>query len=195
MPIGPAVRVTDITVHGSPMVPGTGSMDVLIGFLPAWRAVSPAMVGAFVAKIAEITKTATLLAAAITSNNQPAMVKLGKDLTGQVEDAAKMIAGMDKIVCPTLLLGIAGPPHGPGVILTGSPTVLINGLPACRTTDPIQEMLSVNFAAVGCPTVIIGDTGSGFGGNASPIKAAFQRAAHYGGALVCKGPCAACGHA
>jgi uncharacterized Zn-binding protein involved in type VI secretion len=33
----PAARITDMTSHGSPLVPGPGSMTVLIGGLPAWR--------------------------------------------------------------------------------------------------------------------------------------------------------------
>ena len=33
----PAARVTDLTTHGSPLAPGPGSLDVIIGGLPAWR--------------------------------------------------------------------------------------------------------------------------------------------------------------
>jgi uncharacterized Zn-binding protein involved in type VI secretion len=33
-----AARVGDMTAHGSPLVPGTGSPNVIIGGLPAWRA-------------------------------------------------------------------------------------------------------------------------------------------------------------
>jgi uncharacterized Zn-binding protein involved in type VI secretion len=33
----PAARITDMTTHGTPLTPGPGSADVLIGFLPAWR--------------------------------------------------------------------------------------------------------------------------------------------------------------
>ena len=35
----PAARLTDTTTHGSPLSPGTGSPNVLIGNLPAWRAI------------------------------------------------------------------------------------------------------------------------------------------------------------
>lgn len=35
-----AARVGDLTSHGTPLTPGPGSMNVLIGGLPAWRAVS-----------------------------------------------------------------------------------------------------------------------------------------------------------
>lgn len=36
----PAARVADMTSHGTPLAPGPGSVNVLIGGLPAWRAVS-----------------------------------------------------------------------------------------------------------------------------------------------------------
>ena len=36
----PAARVSDMTSHGTPLVPGPGSSTVLIGGLPAWRAVA-----------------------------------------------------------------------------------------------------------------------------------------------------------
>jgi len=36
----PAARVGDITSHGTPLAPGPGSLNVLIGGMPAWRAAS-----------------------------------------------------------------------------------------------------------------------------------------------------------
>jgi len=36
----PAARVSDMTSHGTPLAPGPGSLNVLIGGLPAWRATS-----------------------------------------------------------------------------------------------------------------------------------------------------------
>jgi uncharacterized Zn-binding protein involved in type VI secretion len=33
-----AARVGDMTSHGTPLGPGPGSIDVLIGGMPAWRA-------------------------------------------------------------------------------------------------------------------------------------------------------------
>lgn len=35
-----AARVGDMTSHGTPLAPGPGSFNVLIGGLPAWRATS-----------------------------------------------------------------------------------------------------------------------------------------------------------
>ena len=153
-----AARITDITVHGSPMLPGIGSPNVLIGSLPAWRAMSPAAAAAFVALIAKIMVNVNKLATALTSNNVVAAADAGKKLSDQVPAALSMIAAVDKITCPMLLLGIAGPPHGMGVMIGGSTTVMINNLPAGRVGDTIQEIMSPapNFCAVGLPTVIIG---------------------------------------
>jgi uncharacterized Zn-binding protein involved in type VI secretion len=153
-----AARLTDITVHGSPMVPGTGSTNVLIGGLPAWRAMSPAAVASFLALVAKIVSNVNKLATAISTNNPVAAAKVGKDLAEQVPQAMEMIGAMDKIVCPMLLLRIAGPPHGTGVMIGGSSTVMINGLPAGRVGDQIRELLSPepNMCAVGLPTVQIG---------------------------------------
>lgn len=36
----PAARVGDTTSHGTPLGPGPGSANVLIGGMPAWRATS-----------------------------------------------------------------------------------------------------------------------------------------------------------
>jgi len=41
-----AARVTDMTSHSPPLNPGPGSLDVLIGGLPAWRALPAAMASA-----------------------------------------------------------------------------------------------------------------------------------------------------
>ena len=36
----PAARIGDMTAHGSPLAPGIGSVNVLIGNRPAWRALA-----------------------------------------------------------------------------------------------------------------------------------------------------------
>jgi len=153
-----AARFSDMTIHGTPFVPGLGSTNVFIGNLPALRAMSPAAVAAFVALVAEIAINAQKLATALTASNAPAALEAGNNLKDQIPDAVNMIAGMDQIICPMLLLKIGGPPNGPGVIIGGSTTVLINNLPAGRATDQILEVaaLDPNMVAVGCPTVIIG---------------------------------------
>ncbi|MBN9436238.1 PAAR domain-containing protein, partial [Bosea sp. (in: a-proteobacteria)] len=62
--------------------------------------------------------------------------------------------GADIHICATPL---PIPPHGPGVVVDGSQTVLINSLSACRVGDTIIEAVGPpNKIAFGEPTVIIG---------------------------------------
>ena len=67
MPTGPAARVTDNVVHPLPPVlgPGPGSLNVLIGSLPAWRGVGGAIAGALQAA-KKISDTAIQVAEAAT---------------------------------------------------------------------------------------------------------------------------------
>jgi uncharacterized Zn-binding protein involved in type VI secretion len=94
-----AARVGDLTSHGTPLAPGPGSITVLIGGIPAWRAVS------------------------------------------------------DTHACPLVTVLV---PHVGGVVVVGSTTVFINGLPAARQGDIIAEAAPPNTIALGCPTVQIG---------------------------------------
>lgn len=93
-----AARVGDMTAHGTPLAPGPGSINVLIGGMPAWRATS------------------------------------------------------DFHTCPL----VTPVPHVGGVVAMGSPTVLINNLPAARQADIITESGPPNSIVMGCPTVMIG---------------------------------------
>jgi uncharacterized Zn-binding protein involved in type VI secretion len=94
----PAARMGDMTAHGTPLSPGPGSVNVLIGGLPAWRATA------------------------------------------------------DMHTCPLVTALV---PHVGGVVAMGSPTVLINGLPAARQGDMITESGPPNSIVMGCLTVII----------------------------------------
>lgn len=165
MPTGPAARTTDNVVHPLPPVltPGPGSLNVLIGFLPAWRGV-PTGVGAALqgpkqaADIAIQTAEAATLAAAGTPGapaayaaEQATKASMLASMTSAITSAA---AGADIHACTTPL---PVPPHGPGVVIDGSATVMINNLPACRLGDTILEAVGPpNKIAKGEPTVIIG---------------------------------------
>jgi uncharacterized Zn-binding protein involved in type VI secretion len=93
-------------------------------------------------------------------------------------------------------LGIAHPPiPGPQPpIVKGSLTVHIYNLPAARWMPSLD--VSACGVFLGDPklaamrTVLIGDVGTA---NPGTPAAAFQKAAESGAALVCKGPCEACG--
>jgi uncharacterized Zn-binding protein involved in type VI secretion len=63
-------------------------------------------------------------------------------------------AGADIHACVTPL---PVPPHGPGVVINASATVMIGNLPAARQGDTILEAAGPsNSIAMGCTTVIIG---------------------------------------
>jgi uncharacterized Zn-binding protein involved in type VI secretion len=65
-----------------------------------------------------------------------------------------MAGGADIHACATPL---PIPPHGPGVVIDGSQTVLINGLQACRMGDTILEAVGPpNKIVKGETTVLIG---------------------------------------
>jgi uncharacterized Zn-binding protein involved in type VI secretion len=70
---------------------------------------------------------------------------------------------IDQHACPAV--SITGP-DGVGMVMMGSPTVLINFMMAARMGDIVVEvpglaMGPANPIAMGCPTVIIGEAGGG----------------------------------
>lgn len=166
MPKGPAARVTDNVIHPAPpgLSPGPGSLNVLIGKLPAWRGVpAAAAAGLQAAKQASDATVQAAEAASMAAAGTP-----GAPAAKAAEEATKAAAlsamsssitaaagGADIHTCATPL---PIPPHGPGVVTDGSPTVLINNLPACRLGDTILEALGPpNKIVKGEFTVIIGN--------------------------------------
>jgi uncharacterized Zn-binding protein involved in type VI secretion len=95
----PAARVGDLTSHGSPLAPGPGSVNVLIGGMPAWRAaadmhtcsiVTPA--GPHVGGVVAIGSGTVLI------NNLPA-ARLGDQIVESGPPNAIVMG------CPTVLIG------------------------------------------------------------------------------------------
>ncbi len=165
MPTGPAARTTDNVVHPLPPVltPGPGSLNVLIGFLPAWRGMPLAAVAALQAakqvadtaiKVADAAATAgaatpagPALKAAAEAAKTAALSAMSSAITGAS-------GGADIHMCATPL---PIPPHGPGLVIDGSATVMINNLPASRLGDTILEAIGPpNKIVKGEMTVIIG---------------------------------------
>jgi uncharacterized Zn-binding protein involved in type VI secretion len=165
MPTGPAARVSDPVIHPLPMMlsPGPGSPNVFIGFLPAWRGIPLVSVaGLLAAKGAADAAIQTAQAATIAAAGTPGApaAKIAEEATktamlAQMSSSITSSAGgADIHICTTPL---PVPPHGPGVVIDGSPTVMINGLPACRVGDTILEAIGPpNKIAMGEMTVIIG---------------------------------------
>lgn len=207
---GPAARITDNVAHPLPPVltPGPGSFNVIIGYLKAWRGLPLAMAAGLQATKATADAAITV---AETATKAAAGTPAGPGLYA-AEQAAKSAAAAS---LGSLISGMASggtdihmctvpspvPPHGPGVVIDGSPTVFINNLPACRMGDTILEPLGPpNKIVKGMTTVLIGNKGPvgsagtpkmGNPANAAPVKA-FKEASQSGAALVCKGPCEAC---
>jgi hypothetical protein len=155
MPQGPAARVTDPVSHPLPpiLTGGPGSVNVNIGFLPAWRGLPLAAVAAL--QSAKSTSDAVITAAetankaaAGTPGAPAAFAAMGAAI------GAAAGAGSDIHQCAT---PSPVPPHGPGVVIDGSATVLINNMPACRMGDSLLEAIGPpNKIAKGDVTVLIG---------------------------------------
>jgi uncharacterized Zn-binding protein involved in type VI secretion len=161
MPGRPAARLLDATAHGNPLSPGTCSPNVIIGKKLAWR-------GLPLAQVAQLLNSVGKLMEAWNKNVQatkdlaanPANIKAAKDLKDSVEEIkdntqtiASIMGTVDQHACAVVKVAV---PDGTGVVIDGSQTVLINGLPACRMGDTIQEMTSVNKIVSGEFTVLIG---------------------------------------
>jgi uncharacterized Zn-binding protein involved in type VI secretion len=183
----PAARVTDLTSHGPPLNPGPGSPNVLIGKLPAWRGLPAAAAAALqaaqqasdaviktaeaatqVAQAAAVAQAASptgpaAAAAATAAYNAEQAAKtaaasaMSSLMSGLAAGAAASTGGMgtpDMHVCP---IPTPVPPHGPGYVIDGSQTVLVNGLPLCRQGDKVLEALGgPDPIAKGEFTVLVG---------------------------------------
>lgn len=161
----PAARITDSVAHPLPPVlgPGPGSMNVFIGKLPAWRGVPAAAAAALQAakQVSDTTiRVAEAASAAAAGTPGAPAAKAAEEATKAAAAAAMgsmitgMAAGADIHTCSVPL---PIPPHGPGVVIDGSATVLINGLQACRMGDTILEAVGPpNKIVKGEMTVMIG---------------------------------------
>ena len=150
MPGRPAARLGDMTAHGSPLSPGPGSPNVLIGKKPAWRGLPIASVGQLLQSAQNAAESAI---GVVRATNEIERAKHIKDIAEEASSMVKIMGSTDQHACPIMKGPVA---DGNGVVIDGSLTVLINGLPACRMGDTIQEITSVNKIAMGEPTVLIG---------------------------------------
>ncbi len=158
----PAARLGDSTAHGTPLGGSPGSLNVFIGGKPAWRAIpNAAAAGLGVAKQITVVTLKSLKAAKVAASGTPAApAAIAAEQAGIAAAAASMgamISGFggfsDISVCPVPL---PVPPHGPGVVTNGSPTVLVNNMPLARMGDSITEALGPpNKIVSGCMKVMV----------------------------------------
>jgi uncharacterized Zn-binding protein involved in type VI secretion len=168
MPQGFAARLGDPVMHPLPLVlgPGPGSHTCMIGGKPAWRGVPLAAVAALqtAATAAQIAiKAAVAATAAAAGPAMPAAyaaqqtleTTLASSLGPGIQAAASAAPMADIHLCTTP--STPAVPDGPGVVITGSATVQIDFLPACRMGDTILEAIGpANKITMGCPNVTIG---------------------------------------
>jgi uncharacterized Zn-binding protein involved in type VI secretion len=152
MPTGPAARTTDNVAHPLPpmLSPGPGSPNVIIGFLPAWRGIPLAAAAALQAAKAAAdiaVQTAVAATAAAAGPAMPAAYAAEQAVKASVLSSmssaiSSASAGADIHMCAT---PSPVPPHGPGVVINGSATVMINNLPACGSRYDYGSLRSAEF--------------------------------------------------
>lgn len=95
----PAARVGDMTSHGTPLAPGPGSTNVLIGGMPAWRAAADfhtcPLVTALVPHVGGVIAMGSVT---VLINNLPA-ARQG-DMVVEVGPPNSIAMG-----CPTVMIG------------------------------------------------------------------------------------------
>jgi uncharacterized Zn-binding protein involved in type VI secretion len=159
----PAARINDLTVHGSTLIPGMPSLNVLIGGQFAWLGMTPAAAAALAKTIADGVKDVADKTAKVTAAGSLGPVAVAKATKDQAEAQKKAISnaasamsasGASINMCPMVTVLI---PHVMGVVTKTSTSVYINNLGACRIGDTITETTAMNAIASGCVTVLIGD--------------------------------------
>lgn len=172
----PAARITDNVLHLVPgvLVPGPPSPNVIIGGLPAWKGLPLGSAGGLLAaKAASDVRIKTAQAATLAAAGTPGLpAAKAAEETLKATEAAAMSATMASAsggasihMCVHAAPVPVPPPHGPGLVIDGSPTVLINGLPACRLGDTILEAFGPPDKIIkGEVTVLIGNGAGGGGG-------------------------------
>jgi len=83
----------------------------------------------------------------------------------------------DMHVCPMVTPGTPPIPHVGGPIILGSAGVLIGGMPAARMGDMATCVGPPDMIALGCMTVLIGETMAGAAAAPGPIKVGLSSAA------------------
>ncbi|MGV8176113.1 MAG: PAAR domain-containing protein [Methanothrix sp.] len=94
----PAARVGDPTSHGTPLAPGPGSANVLIGGMPAWRSGSDMHTCPIVVPPPHVGGVVAMGSASVLINNLPA-ARQGDQIVESGPPNAIVMG------CPTVLIG------------------------------------------------------------------------------------------
>lgn len=155
-----SARVLDLTAHPLPpsgeLKPGPGSFNTMIGSMPAWRGMPAAAAAAL--------KTAKQAAdRAIDAAEMATRANTGQPGYAAAKSAEMAVKAASKAALAAQITSSAGGAdihaciHGPGAVIDGSKTVMINNLPASRVGDTLIEASGPpNKIVMGLPTVLIG---------------------------------------
>lgn len=95
----PAARVGDSTAHGTPLGPGPGSTNVLIGGMPAWRVGSDFHACPLVSGVVpHVGGVVSMGSTSVLINNMPA-ARMG-DMIAEATAPNSIVMG-----CPTVMIG------------------------------------------------------------------------------------------
>jgi hypothetical protein len=170
MPGKPAARIADPVAHLLPpvLMGGPTALNVLVGGLPAWRAIPTAAVAALQSTQKTID-TALRIAENVAVAAAPTPGGPAARLAAEAAKAAAAAAFSSSIVSAAAgsdvhccLTPWPLPPHGAGVDIDGSPTVMVTGRhKIARQGDQILEAIGGMSSIVGgCPTVLVGCAGT-----------------------------------
>jgi Bacterial toxin 46/PAAR motif len=135
-----AARVSDLTTHGSPLSPGPGSTDVLIGGMPAWRAMIDQHACPMVnVSGADGVGSVTMGSPTVFINNQMACRVM--DIV--VEKPGLALGPINPIVlgCFTVMIGEAGMgvPSAPSVSMPSMTASSAPAGPSAPSTVPTED--------------------------------------------------------
>ncbi|WP_342361265.1 hypothetical protein [Terrarubrum flagellatum] len=178
-PIARAVA-GDATSHGPPLAPGPGSLNVLAGNMPVWRALPTGAGAALQAaqQAADVAVKAAETATKAAMGTPGAPAALAAETAAKTAATAAMTSAMsaaasastgvaaamgskpgmsDTHLCTVPLVAPVPAPHGPGMVIDGSTTVMCNGLPVSRQGDTLIEALGgPDKIAMALTTVLVG---------------------------------------
>ena len=132
----PAARTTDPTAHGAPLAPGPGSPNVLIGGLPAWRAITDQHACPAVSVTGPDGVGSVLMGSPTVFINNMMACRMG-DIV--VEKPGLALGPADPIVmgCPTVIIGNAG--GGASAQAVALMNAAVNGTPFCAECEKAKH--------------------------------------------------------
>lgn len=154
---GTAATVGSAVAHPIPgVLTGTGSLNVFIGGLPAWRGVPALTFQSQIDGFLQAKEASELIVLASRLAPLPVQLTVQEAQTAVMLPLVVALGGgqADFHSCETPWPPV---PHGAGIVLQGSQTVFINGCRACRQGDEVFEPIGPPDPIImGWPTVWIG---------------------------------------